>query len=375
MFTKKLYIGLMSGTSMDAIDAALVDFSNPAPQLLATHKFALPDKLRNDLNGLCETDSLKITQLAELDGRIAHAFADTVTELLEKNPTYSKNDILAIGSHGQTLFHYPQHCYPFTLQIGDPNIIAEKTAITTIADFRRRDMAAGGQGAPLSPAFHNFIFRNGKEDRIVLNLGGIANITYLPADAKASVIGFDTGPANILIDKWAQKHLKQWFDEEGKWAASAFFDETLLKQFLSDPYFQLKPPKSTGHNYFNLAWLEKHLTLFNRKLTPAVIQATLCELTARSVALAIKQFTNRNGTIILCGGGNKNTFLKKRLAENCQPHRIQLSDELKIPSEWMEAMAFAWFAKQTLEGQTSNLPAVTGARNPTVLGGIYLKVK
>ncbi len=359
---------------MDAVDAALVDFAKPFPQLIATHKSELSEELRHDLTRLCETDSPKITQLYELDLKIAHQFVYAVKKLLAKT-AFSKNDILAIGSHGQTVFHYPQHHYPFTVQIGDPNSIAEKTGITTIADFRRRDIAAGGQGAPLTPAFHNFIFRNEKENRIVLNLGGIANITYLPADISTAVTGFDTGPANILLDKWIQKQSQhqQWFDEDGKWAASTAFDKGLLQQFLSDSYFHSSLPKSTGQDYFNLTWLETHLAEFNKKLTPATIQATLCELTATSIGLAIQQFNSKSGTIVLCGGGSKNTYLKERLKHHCQTHQIVLSDELGIPSEWMEAMAFAWFAKQTLEGKTSNLPEVTAAKNPTILGGIYLK--
>jgi len=369
---RRVYIGLMSGTSMDAVDAALVDFSNYPPQLIATHKTYLSDALRADLNTLCHAHAFTITQLAELDVKVAYAFSEAVEALLKKTP-FTKNDILAIGSHGQTVFHYPQHRYPFTIQIGDPNLIAENTGITTIADFRRRDIAAGGQGAPLTPAFHNFIFRNPKEDRIVLNLGGIANLTYLPANTNAPVIGFDTGPANLLLDKWIYRHRKQWFDPEGQWAASALFDKGLLAQCLSDPYFLLKPPKSTGYDYFNLAWLDKQLQQYNKSLTPAIVQATLCELTTTSIAMAIEQLNSVHSIILLCGGGSKNTYLKKRLENRCQSHRVQLCDDFGVPAEWMEAMAFAWFAKQTLGGKTSTLPEVTGARKPTVLGGIYLK--
>jgi anhydro-N-acetylmuramic acid kinase len=369
---KKLYIGLMSGTSMDAIDAALVDFSNHFPKLIATHKSCLSDELRADLNQLCIADSIKITQLGELDVKVGLAFADAVQKLLQKT-SVSKNDILAIGSHGQTVFHFPQYRYPFTVQIGDPNIIAEKTGITTIADFRRRDIAAGGQGAPLTPLFHNFVFRNKKEDRIVLNLGGFANVTYLPANANAPVIGFDTGPANILLDKWTYRHLKQWFDKDGGWAASAAVDDDLLKQFLSDPYFLLKPPKSTGHDYFNLIWLDTQLKQYNKSITPAIVQTTLCELTACSIAAAIQQLNSPHALILLCGGGSKNSYLKRRLENHCQGHRVQLCDNFGVPGEWIEAMAFSWLAKQTSEGKTGNLPEVTGARNPTVLGGIYLK--
>jgi anhydro-N-acetylmuramic acid kinase len=371
---KKLYIGLMSGTSMDAVDAALVDFSNEMPQLLNTYKSSLPHSLREKLNKLISNkDSIKIENLAELDQRIALISVDAVKNLLAES-NFSAEDILAIGSHGQTVFHYPHlPSYAFTTQIGDPNIIAEKTGINTIADFRRRDIAAGGQGAPLTPAFHNIIFRTKKEDTIVLNLGGIANITYLSADVQAPVLGFDTGPANCLLDQWIHHHLHRWFDEDGAWAASAVFDEALLTQFLSDAYFQSKPPKSTGPEYFNFHWIKTQLDSLNRHLSPVIVQATLCELIAVSVAKAIETFNSNQGVILLCGGGSKNTYLKKRIEKRCQHHRLLLSDDRGIPSDWLEAMAFAWIAKQTLEGKCSNLPEVTGAKNPTILGGIYLK--
>lgn len=370
---KKLYIGLMSGTSMDAVDAALVDFFDDQPKLLATHKSTLPDALRVELTQLYTSDLISIVKFAELDQKIALISVEVIKKLLEKSK-YSAKDILGIGSHGQTVFHYPHLSnYPFTMQIGDPNIIAEKTGITTIADFRRRDIAAGGQGAPLTPAFHNTLFRTKKEDTIILNLGGIANITYLPADLKASVLGFDTGPANCLLDQWIHAHLKQWFDNKGAWAASAPFDEALLNQFLSDPYFQLKPPKSTGPEYFNFKWISAHLAKLNRHLTPAAVQATLCELIAVSVAMAINAFKTKDAVILLCGGGSKNTYLRKRLEKHChQP--VLFTDDRGVSSDWLEAMAFAWIAKQTLAGLSSNLPEVTGAKHATILGGIYLKV-
>ncbi|MFZ0219889.1 MAG: anhydro-N-acetylmuramic acid kinase [Candidatus Aquirickettsiella sp.] len=369
---KKLYIGLMSGTSMDAVDAALVDFSTMQPKLLATYKSPLPNTLRKALTKLYTANSINIIKFAELDQKIAFISVEAVKKLLEESK-YSAKDILAIGSHGQTVFHYPHlSTYPFTIQIGDPNIIAEKTGITTMADFRRRDIAAGGQGAPLTPAFHNTIFRNKKEDTIVINLGGIANITYLPANIKAAVLGFDTGPANCLLDQWIHSHLKCWFDEGGRWAASATFDPALLKQFLSDPYFQLKPPKSTGPEYFNFKWIQSQLASLNRPLTPVIVQATLCELVAVSIARAIQVLKSNHGTILLCGGGSKNSYLKKRIHQHCRQHLLLLTDDRGVSSDWLEAMAFAWIAKQTLEGKCSNLPEVTGAKNPTILGGIYL---
>lgn len=368
---KKLYIGLMSGTSMDAVDAALVDFSNVQPKLLATYKSPLPNSLREELTQLYSTDTINIVKFAELDQKIALISVEAVKKILEKSKCFAK-DILAIGSHGQTVFHYPHLAsHPFTIQIGDPNIIAEKTGITTIADFRRRDIAGGGQGAPLTPAFHNTIFRNETEDTVVLNLGGIANITYLSANLKAPVIGFDTGPANCLLDQWIHPHLNKWFDKEGAWAASATVDEALLSQFLSDPYFQLKPPKSTGPEYFNFKWIDAQLATLNRQLEPASVQTTLCELVAVSVARGIQAFQSKHGVILLCGGGSKNTYLRKRIQHHCHHHQVLLSDDRGISSEWLEAMAFAWIAKQTLEGKCSNLPEVTGAKNPTILGGIY----
>ena len=358
---------------MDALDAALVDFSAHPPKLMASYKSPLSDGLRKDLSKLYNTDSLNIVKLAEIDQKIALLSVDTIKKLLAENK-FSSQAISGIGSHGQTVFHYPHlSSYPFTIQIGDPNIIAEQTGITTVADFRRRDMAAGGQGAPLTPAFHNAIFRTEKEDTLVLNLGGIANITYLSADLKKPVLGFDPGPANCLLDQWIYHHLKQWFDEGGAWAASAKFDQALLQQFLSDPFFQLNPPKSTGPEYFNLKWINSQLATLNRQLSPASVQATLCEMVAISIAKAIQGFKSTQGVILLCGGGSKNTYLRKRIQHHCQPHQLLLSDDRGVPSDWVEAMAFAWIAKQTLEGKTSNLPEVTGAKNRTILGGIYLK--
>lgn len=358
---------------MDAMDAALVDFSTHPPKLLASYKSPLSDGLREDLNHLCNTDSINIVKLAELDQKIALLSVDTIKKLLAENK-FSAQAISGIGSHGQTVFHYPHLSdYPFTIQMGDPNIIVEQTGITTVADFRRRDMSAGGQGAPLTPAFHNAIFRTEKEDTIVLNLGGIANITYLAADLKKPVLGFDPGPANCLLDKWIYHHLNEWFDEEGVWAASARIDPSLLQQFLSDPYFQLNPPKSTGPEYFNLKWIHSQLATLNRQLSPACVQATLCEMVAVSIAKTIQNFKSTQGVILLCGGGSKNTYLRERIQHHCHFHQLQLTDERGVPSDWVEAMAFAWMAKQTLEYKTSNLPEVTGAKNRTILGGIYPK--
>lgn len=369
MYMTKFFIGLMSGTSLDAVDAALVDFSSHPPKLIATHSQALPHDLKQELLALCIPGDNEINRMGELDVKVGKLFATVANSLLSSAKIFPK-EITAIGSHGQTIRHHPNNKYPFTLQIGDPNVIANETGITTVADFRRRDIATGGQGAPLAPGFHNAIFRSEKYDRIILNLGGIANITFLAKDLAAPVLGFDTGPANTLLDAWANLHLNKPYDENGNWAASGKVSADLLKTLLADPYFSLPAPKSTGREYFNLTWLEKHIAAF--KLPPEDIQATLCELTARSIMNAINKTTQTNTQILICGGGIKNLFLVERLKTNNNQHSIHSTTEFGVPPEWIEAMAFAWLAKQTMENNPSNLPSVTGAKKTVVLGGIYL---
>jgi anhydro-N-acetylmuramic acid kinase len=369
-FMTELYIGLMSGTSMDAVDAVLVDFSDHAPHLMTTHSNPLPDNLRKELIALCTPSHDEINRCGAADVRVGKLFAETIKQLLAK-ANIAKKEIRAIGSHGQTIRHMPNGKYPFTLQIGDPNVIAQETGITTIADFRRRDIAAGGQGAPLAPAFHNYIFHNAQEERIVLNLGGIANITWLPKDIHLPVIGFDTGPANTLLDAWINKNLQKNFDENGEWAASGKVNLELLNLLLSDPYFQRPHPKSTGREYFNLVWLTNILEKYKKNILPQDIQTTLCELTAQSILQAITSLPLTAGKILVCGGGIKNTYLIQRLKHHANNFTIHSTEEFGVPPQWMEAMAFAWLAKQTLEKKAGNLPSVTGARELVVLGGIY----
>lgn len=365
-----LYIGLMSGTSMDAVDAALVDLSEKSPRLIATHSNLIDDQLRNDLTALCMPGLNEIHRLGELDVKIGKLFAQTANDLLNKT-TISPKQIRAIGSHGQTIRHMPNAKHPFTLQIGDPNIIAEQTGITTVADFRRRDMAKGGQGAPLSPAFHNAIFRTTKEDRIILNLGGIANITWLPAGNNLPIMGFDTGPANTLLDAWINKHLQKNYDKNGEWSANGKINNELLENCLADPYFTLSPPKSTGREYFNLDWLTAILEKNKKNISSQDIQATLCELTAKSIVKAIYSLNLTSGKILVCGGGVKNNFLIHRLQQQANNFSIHSTEEFGVPPEWLEAMAFAWLAKQTMEMKSGNLPNVTGAKDFTMLGGVY----
>ena len=287
-----LYIGLMSGTSMDAVDAALVDFSSTPPKLIATQRAPLDAGLRTALLALCVPGTNEIERMMELDARLGEIFAETTLALLKKSGV-STTDIQAIGSHGQTIRHQPGGAYPFSLQIGNPALIAERTGITTVADFRRADIAAGGQGAPLVPAFHNVVLRSAEHDRVIVNIGGIANITVLPKDAKQPVTGFDTGPGNVLLDAWAERHLGKRMDEDGCFAASGKLHEKLLHTLLSDKYFSLAPPKSTGREHFNIAWLDAVLKNYS-SVAAQDVQATLCELTAASIAVAIQKHARAN---------------------------------------------------------------------------------
>ncbi|KAJ6642795.1 Anhydro-N-acetylmuramic acid kinase [Pseudolycoriella hygida] len=276
------YIGLISGTSMDAVDAVLVDYSTMPGKIIERHSEPIHADLKNKIFQLISSTSSALPLLGKLDVEIGKLFAQTVNKLILKSKL-KKTDIVAIGSHGQTVWHEPWGENPFTLQIGDPNIIAEETGITTVADFRRRDIAVGGQGAPLVPVFHETLFRTDKEDRVVLNLGGIANISVLPMTLESPIIGFDTGPANILCDSWIQRHSNKPYDENGCWALSGSVSEKLLTEMLADNYFNRQYPKSTGREYFNIAWVDQFLQDFDGYLKPEDVQATLVELTALTV--------------------------------------------------------------------------------------------
>ncbi len=364
-----LYIGLMSGTSVDNIDAALVDFSHQQAKLMAHHSLAIPADITKALREFNTPGNNEIDTMGQLDIVVGKLFAEAVLALL-KQTDIKPSQIIAIGSHGQTIRHRPNFPTPFTLQIGDPNTIATLTGITTVADFRRKDMALGGQGAPLLPAFHAAFMRSNHINRIVLNLGGIANITVLPTDVTQQVTGFDTGPANGLLDLWIQKNKNLPYDKNGEWAKQGKVIENLLEQFLADPYFKKLPPKSTGKEYFNLAWLENYLSL--NKYDAASIQRTLLELTAQSIFAAIQNYTQLTaGEIVVCGGGAHNQFLLERLQTLASHFKVISSQTLGIDPNWVEAMGFAWFATQTLERKPSNLPSVTGARELAVLGGVY----
>lgn len=366
-----LYIGLMSGTSMDAVDAALVDLSGAPPKLLATHSLSLDMELRTALRALGHGGIGELDRYGQLDARVGELFAEAAYGVLEQAAVKAAQ-VRAIGSHGQTVLHSPAGSYPYSLQIGNPSLIAERTGITTVADFRRRDMAVGGQGAPLAPAFHNAVLRSPTQDRVVINIGGIANITVLPADPNQPVVGFDTGPASTLMDAWIQQHLNQRMDDDGRWAAGGTVVKPLLDRLMNDPYFKLAPPKSTGFEYFNLAWLNKKLAEQGAPITAQDVQATLCELSAASIAQAITEHAPNTRQILVCGGGVRNAHLLQRLRALLPACRVDSTAVYSVDPEWVEAMAFAWLAQQTLEGKTGNLPSVTGARRAVILGGIYV---
>lgn len=357
---------------MDGIDVAMADFTTPQWRLVDTAYKPFSADLREQLQTLCSTSSVDIDLLGQTDATLALLYAEAVLTMLQKN-NLSAGDVTAIGCHGQTIRHRPplknnpSQSLSYTLQIGDPNRIAELTGITTVADFRRRDMAAGGQGAPLLPIFHAYALRSPRERRVVLNIGGIANITLLSPASEIS--GFDTGPGNTLIDIWAQKHFQQACDQGGELAANGVLDEQLLSGMLTDPYFELAPPKSTGREYFNLDWLRSYLP--SSRIDAIDVLTTLTHFTAHSIASAIRRFAPQTERVLTCGGGVHNTFLMKLLGELLAPCAVVSTKEAGLDPDFVEAAAFAWLAKQTLDGNPGNLPSVTGAAKPVILGGVY----
>lgn len=364
-----LYIGLMSGTSVDGIDAVLVSFNAQQIKLLASSHTAIPEELQTSLLAFNAPAQDELARYASCDVLFGRLLAQAVNTLLEST-AYSAADIMAIGSHGQTVRHYPIGKTPTTLQIGDPNIVAELTGITTVADFRRRDMAAGGQGAPLVPAFHKVLFSAFEDDQVILNIGGIANITSLPTGKNARVSGYDTGPGNCLMDEVALQHLKRPYDRNGEWGASGHVHPGLLDRMLNDAYFAKPAPKSTGRDYFNLGWLDAILKSFPN-LAAQDIQATLRELTARTICDAITTSLPDSKRVLVCGGGVHNSVLMQRLDELLIEQCVASTASEKVDPDWIEAMAFAWLARQTLQNEPGNLAEVTGAHHPVTLGGIY----
>lgn len=364
------YVGLMSGTSMDGIDAALVELTPDSdPRLIGHHSHPYSPELRRNLLALCQPGDNEIDRLGELDIQVGEGFAKATLQLIKENDC-RREQIRAIGSHGQTLRHRPGAQHPFSLQIGDANTIAQRTGITTVADFRRRDISAGGQGAPLVPAFHQAIFQSRDKNRVILNIGGIANITWLSRNTAEPVTGFDTGPGNTLLDHWIARHRQLDLDRDGAWGAKGKIIPSLLDQMMTDTYFSQSAPKSTGTEYFNLDWMGPILG-DDAVSASCDVQATLTELTALSITRAIDQHYPAAEQLLVCGGGVHNGYLMGRLAANLPSIEVSSTAKLCVDPDWIEAMAFAWLAHRTLEGLPGNLPSVTGAEEAVVLGGIY----
>ncbi|NNF52326.1 MAG: anhydro-N-acetylmuramic acid kinase [Gammaproteobacteria bacterium] len=363
-----LYIGLISGTSADGVDAVLLEVSGESVRILHSlcEPYALP--LRQRVLELARSPALSVENLGQTDVVLGRFFASAALKLISA-AGIEKNDVRAIGSHGQTIRHCPSAELPFTMQIGDPNQIAAITGITTVADFRRRDMALGGQGAPLVPAFHEAAFGASSETRTVVNLGGIANVTVLAAGRATA--GFDTGPGNCLLDQHISAERGASFDSEGAWSAQGSPDNELLVQFMRDPYFEKMPPKSSGPEYFNLAWVAAHQRQCGTSVQGAALQASLAELTARSVGSAIKAHAPSSQLVLLCGGGAHNADLVKRLGKSLPGVQVSSTALLGVDPDFVEAAAFAWLACQSLHGRPGNVPAATGASATAVLGAMY----
>lgn len=362
------YIGLMSGTSVDGIDAALVNFSDNKTHLLEFSYLPFDSEIQRQIKLISHPDTpVSLKEYGALDTHLGQLFAKSVISLLNKTDIPASS-IKAIGSHGQTVYHSPDSQWPFSLQIGDPNIIAEQTGITTVADFRRRDIAANGQGAPLVPAFHQAVFAHPNENRCIVNIGGIANITVLPKNKSTSVTGFDTGPGNTLMDCWITKHQQLGYDKNGEWAQSGSINHELVKLLKQDNYFSAAPPKSTGKEYFSLPWLYQYVDA--DKFNPEDIQATLCFLSASTICDAIKLHAPGTERVLICGGGIHNHYLLQSIQQqlNCP---VESTAQYGIDPDHVEAVAFAWLAKQTLNHLPGNLKEVTGAKNSVILGGIY----
>ena len=359
-----LYLGAMSGTSLDGLDIALIE-QETTTRLLGTRYLPMPDTLRSALLSLCASGPDELARAAIAEQNWVELAAQGINELLKQHGIPAQN-VRAIGSHGQTVRHEPAR--GFSIQIGNPALLAELTGISVVSDFRRRDVAAGGQGAPLVPAFHDALFAHASSTRAILNIGGFSNLSLL--EPERSVHGFDCGPGNVLLDAWIQRHQGQTYDQGGQWANSGAVQATLLQSLLGDPFFQTHGPKSTGRELFNLAWLDQHLQHLP-PFAPVDVQATLLELTAVSITEALKAAQQNTEMLLVCGGGAHNLALMQRMAQLLPQSQVSSTDEHGVPADWVEAMAFAWLAHCCLEGIPANRPSVTGAKGLRVLGAIY----
>lgn len=364
----------MSGTSVDAIDCALVRCGDDGIELLTTHEHVIPTGIKKKIAALSHPGPDEIDLMGVLDRQLGQLFAEATLQLLATAST-KPGEVRAIGSHGQTIRHRPpsaattEGARSFSLQIGDPNTIAELTGITTVADFRRRDIAAGGEGAPLAPTFHAAALAKPGVNRAIVNIGGIANVTFLEGTELRS--GFDTGPGNTLLDHWITDNRAEPYDKSGQWSSSGQVSQNLLGKLMAHPYFHKEGPRSTGKEEFNLNWLKSHLGTPD-SIAPADVQATLVELTSTTIAEAINNSSLDISEIYVCGGGSHNTHLMQRLAAQLAPAKSDSTAAIGMDPDWVEAATFAWLASRTLNGLAGNSPSVTGAEGVRVLGGIYL---
>jgi anhydro-N-acetylmuramic acid kinase len=362
-----IYIGTMSGTSMDGLDLVAVRFDAPLPHLLHQQTRPYPEALKLALQQIALNPNATLDEMCTLDSQLGQFYARQINHFIDQY-SIDQRRIRAIGNHGQTIRHAPNREPPYSLQIGDANIIAALCNIDVVADFRRRDIALGGQGAPLTPAFHQQVFGSDTQHRVIINIGGIANLTLLPATTQVEAIGFDSGPGNTLMDFYCQHYLQQDFDDSGELACSGTPDLAILQQLLNDPYFTQPAPKSTGTDYFSPDWLKSDE--FGR-LNPADALATVTELSARSIANAARSLPLQAEEYYICGGGAHNRFLLQRLAQLLAPANVQTTEALGIHPDWVEATAFAWLARQTLLHQAGNLPSATNAKYASILGAVY----
>ena len=372
-----MFVGVMTGTSVDGLDMAAIEIDlDEKIEFIASETTAYPPDLRENLLALSQAEAASISSYGELDAALGKFIGNSVNSFLRKFGIDSK-EVQAIGSHGQTIRHQPPGMtgngeQSFTLQIGDPNQIAYITRVITIADFRRMDIAAGGQGAPLVPLFHQRILKKQSSDTALVNIGGIANITYI----EETLLGYDIGPGNCLVDAWSQRKLNKPYDDKGHWARTGKLNDQLLKRLLNEPYFYLEPPKSTGKELFNLAWLKKNAIEYQlERMSSQDIQRTLLELTAVTIAKSVKK-TPKVSNVIVCGGGRRNEFLMERISsllnlEDKGRYVVDASEHWGIDGDSLEASAFAWLAFRRLNNLVGAVPSVTGAKKPSVLGAVY----
>jgi anhydro-N-acetylmuramic acid kinase len=366
---RELFAGIMSGTSLDGVDAVVADFTpqnGKVCETLGAAHIAYPSLLRDELLALQQPGANELARAGAAANMLAELYAEAIGQAIEKAKV-ERNDVRAAGVHGQTLRHRPDR--GFTVQLNNPSRVVEKAGVLVVADFRSRDVAAGGQGAPLVPAFHHALFGKRGVHRVVVNVGGIANITDLRADG--SVRGFDTGPGNVLSDLWCARNRGSPFDAQGAWAATGKVNPKLLDALLADPFFRAAPPKSTHRDQFNLQWLDERLAAAHVDDEAENVQATLVALTARTIADAIRAYASDAQQILVCGGGAKNATLMKDLEAELAPRKVETTEDEGVPVEQVEALAFAWLARETLAGRPGNVPEVTGAKGPRVLGAIY----